>query len=131
MMKPVSNMWPKGRLRKSASNQELRAEWEWQVQYMKECQAADGKGSGRVKSAKENIRLIDQELDRRAKEDEYEEVLSFLLGEDEIGVSLVQRKMQLSYNYASQLVDRLERDGIISKPDNRGKREILKGKNNA
>lgn len=74
MMKPVSNMWPNGRLRKSASNQELRAEWEWQVQYMKECARVDGKGSGRVKSAKDNIRQIDAELDRRAKEDEAEEL---------------------------------------------------------
>lgn len=74
MLKPVSNMWPKGRLRKSASNQSLYAERRWQVEWMEECARVDGKGSGRVKSAKDNIRQIDAELDRRAKEDEAEEL---------------------------------------------------------
>ena len=67
------DMWPRGRLRKTVSNQALYAERRWQVEWMEECARVDGKGSGRVKSARDNIRQIDAELDRRAKEDADEE----------------------------------------------------------
>ena len=39
--------------------------------------------------------------------------------------SYIQRRLQIGYNRAARLIERMEEDGMISKPNHQGKREIL------
>jgi DNA segregation ATPase FtsK/SpoIIIE, S-DNA-T family len=41
--------------------------------------------------------------------------------------SYVQRRLSIGYNRAATLIERMEQDGIISKPNSKGQREILVG----
>jgi uncharacterized protein (UPF0335 family) len=40
--------------------------------------------------------------------------------------SYVQRRLQLGYNRAAALIERMEREGVVSGPDHNGKREVLR-----
>lgn len=39
--------------------------------------------------------------------------------------SFVQRTLALGYNESARLVERMERDGVLAKPNHVGKREVL------
>lgn len=57
------NMWPNGRINVAATNDELRAERSWQIEWSNEVKTAS-----RKKQARENIAQIDAELRRRGAE---------------------------------------------------------------
>ncbi len=40
-------------------------------------------------------------------------------------ISYLQRRLKIGYNKAARIVEQMEKKGILSKPDHRGKREIL------
>jgi S-DNA-T family DNA segregation ATPase FtsK/SpoIIIE len=39
--------------------------------------------------------------------------------------SYIQRKLGIGYNQAARLVEQMEADGVLAKPDHVGKREVL------
>lgn len=39
--------------------------------------------------------------------------------------SFIQRKLGIGYNAAARLVERMESDGILARPDHVGRREVL------
>jgi S-DNA-T family DNA segregation ATPase FtsK/SpoIIIE len=41
--------------------------------------------------------------------------------------SYVQRRLQIGYNRAASLIERMEKEGIVGPPNHSGKREILIG----
>jgi S-DNA-T family DNA segregation ATPase FtsK/SpoIIIE len=41
--------------------------------------------------------------------------------------SYIQRRLQIGYNRAASLMERMEKEGIIGQPTHAGKREILVG----
>tara|TARA_B100001287_G_scaffold213573_1_gene182390 strand:+ start:1022 stop:1171 length:150 start_codon:yes stop_codon:yes gene_type:complete len=42
-----------------------------------------------------------------------------------VSTSYIQRKLQIGYNRAARIIEEMEDQGIISEPNNQGKREIL------
>ena len=40
-------------------------------------------------------------------------------------ISYVQRKLRIGYNRAANLIERMEREGVVSKQDHVGRREVL------
>jgi S-DNA-T family DNA segregation ATPase FtsK/SpoIIIE len=42
-----------------------------------------------------------------------------------VSTSYIQRRLMIGYNRAARLIERMEEDGMISKPNHQGKREIL------
>lgn len=59
--------------------------------------------------------------------DLYDKAVAIVLRDKKPSISYVQRQLRIGYNKAADLVDRMEREGVLSKPNIAGKREILAG----
>jgi S-DNA-T family DNA segregation ATPase FtsK/SpoIIIE len=60
-------------------------------------------------------------------DDLYDEAVSIVVGEGKASTSFVQRRLQIGYNRAARLVERMEAEGLVSKADRVGRREVLAG----
>ncbi|WP_041794663.1 DNA translocase FtsK [Pararhodospirillum photometricum] len=69
--------------------------------------------------------LEDSFSDDGEEGDLYSQALAVILREDKVSVSFVQRHLQIGYNRAARLVERMENEGVVSPPNHVGKREIL------
>jgi len=58
-------------------------------------------------------------------DDLYDQAVALVCRERKASTSFVQRHLQIGYNRAARLIERMEEDGMISKPNHQGKREIL------
>jgi S-DNA-T family DNA segregation ATPase FtsK/SpoIIIE len=50
-----------------------------------------------------------------------------VLQEQKASTSFVQRHLQIGYNRAARLIERMEKEGVIGPANHVGKREILVG----
>jgi DNA segregation ATPase FtsK/SpoIIIE, S-DNA-T family len=57
----------------------------------------------------------------------YHEAVAIVLNEGKASTSFVQRRLQIGYNRAARLVERMESEGLVSKADRVGRREVLAG----
>jgi S-DNA-T family DNA segregation ATPase FtsK/SpoIIIE len=55
----------------------------------------------------------------------YDKAVAIVARERKVSTSYIQRRLQIGYNRAARLIERMEEDGMISKPNHQGKREIL------
>ena len=62
--------------------------------------------------------------------DLYDKAVAIVLRDKKVSTSYVQRQLRIGYNRAADLIDRMEAEGVISKPNIAGKREILVGSDN-
>ena len=62
------------------------------------------------------------------KDELYQSALKIVKNEGKASTSLLQRKLQIGYNRAARIIDMMEENGIVSKANHVGKREILKWK---
>jgi len=59
-------------------------------------------------------------------EDElYDQAVALVLRERKVSTSFVQRYLQIGYNRAARMVERMEAEGVISPANHAGKREVL------
>jgi S-DNA-T family DNA segregation ATPase FtsK/SpoIIIE len=56
----------------------------------------------------------------------YRQAVEIVLREKKASTSFIQRKLQIGYNRAARLVERMEQEGIVSPANHAGKREILR-----
>jgi S-DNA-T family DNA segregation ATPase FtsK/SpoIIIE len=62
------------------------------------------------------------------EEDElYEEAVALIARDGKASTSYVQRRLQIGYNRAARLIERMEAQGLVSKADRVGRREVLLG----
>lgn len=59
--------------------------------------------------------------------DLYDQAVAVVLRDRKPTTSYLQRQFRIGYNKAADLIDRMEAEGVISKPNVSGKREILVG----
>ncbi|MEM1370952.1 MAG: DNA translocase FtsK [Pseudomonadota bacterium] len=57
--------------------------------------------------------------------DRYDEALALVVSAQRVSTSYVQRRLAVSFNKAANLIDRLEEAGVVSTPDERGRRTVL------
>ena len=58
-------------------------------------------------------------------DDLYETALGIVKSEGKASTSFLQRKLQIGYNRAARIIDTMEENGIVSKANHVGKREVL------
>ncbi len=59
------------------------------------------------------------------KDELYNQALEIIKIEGKASTSFLQRKLQIGYNRAARIIDMMEADGIVSKANHVGKREVL------
>ncbi len=61
----------------------------------------------------------------------YDKAVAVVLRDRKASISYVQRRLQIGYNRAATLIERMEEDGVISAPNHAGKRDVLAGEDAA
>lgn len=58
-------------------------------------------------------------------DDLYDKALAIVARERKATTSYIQRRLQIGYNRAARLIERMEEEQVISKPNHKGVREVL------
>jgi len=58
-------------------------------------------------------------------DDLYDKALAIVARDKKASTSYIQRRLQIGYNRAASLIERMEQDGVISAPNHKGAREVL------
>ncbi|MCA1907106.1 MAG: DNA translocase FtsK [Magnetospirillum sp.] len=58
-------------------------------------------------------------------DDLYDQAVALVAREGKASTSFIQRHLQIGYNRAARLIERMEAEGVVGKPNHVGKREIL------
>jgi DNA segregation ATPase FtsK/SpoIIIE, S-DNA-T family len=58
-------------------------------------------------------------------DDLYDKALAIVARERKATTSYLQRRLQVGYNKAASLIERMEHDGVVSRPNHKGLREVL------
>jgi S-DNA-T family DNA segregation ATPase FtsK/SpoIIIE len=58
----------------------------------------------------------------------YDQAVAIVTRDNRASTSYVQRRLQIGYNRAASLIEKMEEEGVISQPNHAGKREVLAGK---
>ena len=61
----------------------------------------------------------------------FDQAVALIAREGKVSTSFIQRHLQIGYNRAARIVERMEADGMISKPNRVGRREVLLGRASA
>ena len=59
------------------------------------------------------------------KDELYQSALEIIRSEGKASTSYLQRKLQIGYNRAARIIDMMESEGIVSKANHVGKRDVL------
>jgi DNA segregation ATPase FtsK/SpoIIIE, S-DNA-T family len=68
---------------------------------------------------------IGDSLSRGDKDELYQSALDIIRSEGKASTSFLQRKLQIGYNRAARIIDMMETDGVVSKANHVGKRDVL------
>ena len=63
--------------------------------------------------------------DQGDKDELYQQAVEIIRSEGKASTSFLQRKLQIGYNRAARIIDTMEADGIVSKANHVGKRDVL------
>jgi len=59
--------------------------------------------------------------------DLYQQAVQIVLRDQKASTSYIQRRLQIGYNRAASIMERMEHEGVVGQPNHAGKREILMG----
>jgi S-DNA-T family DNA segregation ATPase FtsK/SpoIIIE len=68
---------------------------------------------------------IEDSLSRKDQDQLYETALEIVKTEKKASTSFLQRKLQIGYNRAARIIEQMEDNGVVSKANHVGKREVL------
>ena len=58
-------------------------------------------------------------------DDLYDQAVAIIARDRKVSTSYIQRRLQIGYNRAARIIEKMEEEGVISAPNHAGKREIL------
>jgi S-DNA-T family DNA segregation ATPase FtsK/SpoIIIE len=58
-------------------------------------------------------------------DDLYDKALAVVARDKKASTSYIQRRLQIGYNRAATLIERMEQEGVVSSPNHKGVREVL------
>lgn len=61
-----------------------------------------------------------------AEDQQYRAAIALVCSSQKASTSWIQRQLRIGYNSAARLIERMESDGIVSRPDHVGRREVLR-----
>jgi DNA segregation ATPase FtsK/SpoIIIE, S-DNA-T family len=61
--------------------------------------------------------------------DLYQQAVQIVVRDRKASTSYIQRRLQIGYNRAATIMERMEQEGVVGQPNHAGKREILTGEN--
>ena len=61
-----------------------------------------------------------------AEDQQYRSAIQLVCESQKASTSWLQRQLRIGYNSAARLIERMEKDGIVSRPDHVGRREVLR-----
>ena len=61
-----------------------------------------------------------------AEDQQYRAAIQMVCTSQKASTSWLQRQMRIGYNSAARMIERMEKDGIVSRPDHVGRREVLR-----
>lgn len=62
-------------------------------------------------------------------DDLYDQAVAAVIREGKASTSFIQRILKIGYNRAATIIERMEKEGVVSKANHVGKREVLAGRN--
>ena len=68
---------------------------------------------------------VNENKNQGDKDELYQAALEIIRSEGKASTSFLQRKLQIGYNRAARIIDMMESDGIVSKANHVGKRDVL------
>ena len=57
----------------------------------------------------------------------YDQAVAIIARDRKVSTSYIQRRLQIGYNRAARIIEKMEDEGVISSPNHSGKREVLVG----
>ena len=60
-------------------------------------------------------------------DDLYDQAVAIIARDRKVSTSYIQRRLQIGYNRAARIIEKMEEEGVISAPNHSGKRDILVG----
>ena len=60
------------------------------------------------------------------EDQQYRAAIALVCASQKASTSWVQRQLRIGYNSAARLIERMEKDGVVSRPDHVGRREVLR-----
>ena len=73
---------------------------------------------------------INSDGDNHIEPQLFEQAVNVILSDQKASTSLLQRRLRIGYNKAADIIDKMEKEGIISEADHVGRREILLNEQN-
>jgi S-DNA-T family DNA segregation ATPase FtsK/SpoIIIE len=61
-----------------------------------------------------------------AEDQQYRSAIQLVVESQKASTSWLQRQLRIGYNSAARLIERMEKDGIVSRPDHVGRRDVLR-----
>jgi DNA recombination-dependent growth factor C len=84
-----------------------------------------GQGSEPIAAHPEVITVNAPAIESEADYSIYPAARSFVMENQKCSISTLQRHLRIGYNYAARIVEKLEFEGVVSKPSNNGTRKVL------
>jgi DNA segregation ATPase FtsK/SpoIIIE, S-DNA-T family len=79
----------------------------------------------------EELPIAEEEDMDLSSGDLYDQAVSLVLRHKKASTSYIQRRLQIGYNRAASIMERMEKEGVVGPANHAGKRDILLGRGGA